>query len=73
MVSYSGFTLITNSIDDRRVGSGLGNYFMCKIFAIQTLLWSMEFVILEFVIQISLEHDTISIQNRIFFAKIVNN
>ena len=25
--------------------SGLGNYFLCKIFAVQSLLWSLEFVI----------------------------
>ena len=36
--------------------SGLGNYFVCKLFTIQTLLWSMEFVI-----QVNLEHDTIVI------------
>ena len=39
--------------------SGLGNYFVCKRFieihAVQTLLWSLEFVI-----QINLEHDTIA-------------
>ena len=36
--------------------TGLGNYFVCKRFAVQTLLWSLEFVI-----QISLEHDTIAV------------
>ena len=35
--------------------SGLGKYFLCKIFAFQTLLRSLEFVI-----QINLEHDTIA-------------
>ena len=35
--------------------SGLGNYFVCKRFAVQTLMWSLEFVI-----QINLEHDTIA-------------
>ena len=35
--------------------SGLGNYFVCKGFAVQTLLWSLEFVI-----RINLEHDTIA-------------
>ena len=35
--------------------SGLGNYFVCKQFAVQTLLW-----LLEFVIQIILQHDTIT-------------
>ena len=34
--------------------SELGHYFVCKRFAVQTLLWSLEFVI-----QINLEHDTI--------------
>ena len=37
--------------------SGLGNYFVCKRFAVQTLLWPLEFVI-----QINLEHDTIAIR-----------
>ena len=32
--------------------SGFGNYFVCKRFAVQTLLWSLEIVIL-----INLEHD----------------
>ena len=32
---------------------GLGNYFVCKTFTVQTLLWSLEFVI-----QINLELDT---------------
>ena len=36
--------------------SGLGNYFVCKSFAVQTLLWSLEFVI-----QINLERDTIAV------------
>ena len=40
--------------------SGLGNYFICKRFAVQTLLWSLEFAI-----QINLEHDTIAV--RYFF------
>ena len=35
--------------------SGLGNYFVCKRFAVQTLLWSLEFVI-----QINLKHNTIA-------------
>ena len=38
--------------------SGLGNDFVCKRFAVQTLLWSLEFVI-----QINLEHDTIATSN----------
>ena len=33
--------------------SGLGKDFVCKRFAVPTLLWSLEFVI-----QINLEHDT---------------
>ena len=36
----------------------LGNYLVCKRFAVQTLLWSLEFVI-----QINLEHDTIAVWN----------
>ena len=36
--------------------SGLGNYLICKRFAVQTLLWSLEFVI-----QINLKHDTITV------------
>ena len=35
--------------------SGLGNYFISKRFAVQTLLWSLEFVV-----QINLQHDTIT-------------
>ena len=35
--------------------NGLGNYFLCKRSAVQTLLWSLEFVI-----QVNLEHDTIA-------------
>ena len=35
--------------------SGLGNYFVCKRFGVQTLLR-----LLEMVIQINLEHDTIA-------------
>ena len=38
------------------VPSGLGNYFACKRFAVQTLLRSLEFAI-----QINLEHDTITV------------
>ena len=38
--------------------SGLGNYLVCKIFAVQTLLWSLEFVF-----EINLEHDAIKIWN----------
>ena len=34
----------------------LGNYFVCKRFAVQTLLWSLKFVI-----QINLEQDTIAV------------
>ena len=36
--------------------SGLGNYLVCKRFAVQTRLWSLEFVI-----QVSFEHDTIAV------------
>ena len=35
---------------------GLGNYFVCKRFAVQTLL-----CLLEFAIQINLEHDNIPV------------
>ena len=38
--------------------SGLGNYFVCKRFAVQTLLWSLGFVI-----QINLKHDIIAAWN----------
>ena len=38
--------------------SGLGNYFACKKFAVQTLLWSLEFVI-----ETNPEHDTIAVSN----------
>ena len=36
--------------------SGLGNGFLCKRFAAQTLLWSLEFVTL-----INLKHNTIAV------------
>ena len=36
--------------------SGLGNFFVCKKFEVQTFLWSLEFVF-----QVSLEHDTITV------------
>ena len=36
--------------------SGLDNYFICKRFAVKTLLWSMELLI-----QIYIEHDTIAL------------
>ena len=36
--------------------SGLGNNFMCTRFAVQTLLWSLEFVI-----QINLKHNDIAV------------
>ena len=39
--------------------SGLGNYFVCKRFAVQTLLGSLKFVI-----QINLEHDISQLQNQ---------
>ena len=37
---------------------GLGKYFVCKKFAVQTLLWSLEFVM-----QINLGHDNIAVWN----------
>ena len=46
-ISYQDWTLRT---------SGLLNYFECKRFTVQTLLWSLEFVI-----QMRLEQDTIAI------------
>ena len=68
IVSCSRFIWITNSSDHRRVWtanllhtkwpSGLGNYFVCKRFAVQTLLWPLEFVI-----QTNLEHVTIAVWN----------
>ena len=36
--------------------NGLGNYFVCKRFAVHTVQWSLEIVI-----QLNLEHDTIAI------------
>ena len=36
----------------------LGNYFVCKRFTVQTLLWSLEFAM-----QINLERDTIAVWN----------
>ena len=38
--------------------SGLGNFIVCKRFAVQTLLWSLGFVI-----QINFEHNTIAVSN----------
>ena len=60
-----GFELRMSCIQSRLYGlllvlwlRGLGNYFVCKRFAVETLLWSIEFVI-----QINLEHDTIAFGN----------
>ena len=39
--------------------NGFGNYVVCKGFAVQNLLWSLEFVI-----QTNLEHDTIAISKQ---------
>ena len=47
--------------------SRLGNYFLCKRFAFQILLWSLEFVI-----KINLEHDTIAIWNFLSKFKYLN-
>ena len=52
LVITGGFELQISCIQS----SGLGNYFVCKRFAVQTLLWSLEFVIL-----INFEHDTIEV------------
>ena len=54
-VTTGGFELRISCIQSR-LQSGLGNDFVCKRFAVQTLLWSLEFVI-----QINLEHDTIAV------------
>ena len=37
---------------------GLGNYTVCKSFAVHTLLWSLEFIIHQ-----NLQHDTIAASN----------
>ena len=69
MVSYSRFIRITNPSDHNRIWtanclhqtwwpSGLGNYFVRNRFAVQILLWSLEFTI-----QINLEHGTITVWN----------
>ena len=62
MVLCSRFIWIADVSDHRRVSHGLGNDFVYNRFAVQTLLWSLEFVI-----QINLEHDTIAA--RIIFLK----
>ena len=48
--------------------SGLVNYFVYKRFAVQTLLWSLEFVI-----QIILEHDTMAITSSPYIRKLQKN
>ena len=71
IVPCSRFVWITNSSDHRRVWtanllhtreasrlSGLGNYFVCKRFAVQNLLW-----LLELVIQTNLDNETIAVLN----------
>ena len=55
-VTTVGFELRIPCIQSRYLTHGLGNDFVCKGFAVQTLLWSLEFVI-----QINLEHDTIAV------------
>ena len=51
------YKVVTNSLGHNASWpSGLGNYFVCKRFAVYTLLWSLVFVI-----QINLEHDIITI------------
>ena len=42
--------------------NGLGNYFVCKRFTVQPLLWSLEFLI-----QINLEHDTVAVTSIFYF------
>ena len=48
--------LFGSQIQETLWPSRLSNNFVCKRFAVQTLLWSTEFVI-----QINLEHDTIAV------------
>ena len=48
-VTTGGFELQISSIQR-------SHYFVCKRFVVQTLMWSLEFVI-----QINLEHDTITV------------
>ena len=54
---------VTNSYE-RDTPNGLGNYFECKRFAVQTLLWSQEFMV-----QVNLEHDTIAVCVLVFKLK----
>ena len=60
-VTRGGFELQIPCIQSRYLThgwpSGLGKDFVCKRFAVQTLLWSLEFVI-----RVNLEHDTIAIK-----------
>ena len=62
LVTTEGFELqiscITSSYLTHLWPRGLGNYFVCKRFEVQTLLCSLEFVI-----QINLKHDTIAVWN----------
>ena len=48
-------TKLSQCSDDLSCPSGLGNYFVSKKFPVQTLRWSLEFVI-----RTNLEHDTIA-------------
>ena len=62
LVITSGFELRISCIRSIYItheaiwSNGLGNYFVYNIFAVQSLVWSQEFVI-----QISLQHDTIAV------------
>ena len=56
-VTTAWFELRISCIRSNLWPCSYGNYFACKRFAVQTLLWSMEFVI-----QINLEHDTIQFE-----------
>ena len=47
---------------------GLGNYFVCKRFAVQTLLWSLEFVI-QINLKLSSKLKYLNIKVHIFFNK----
>ena len=55
-ISWIGSSNLTHKVITPLRPSGLGNCFICKRFEVQTLLWSLEFVI-----QINLEQDNIAV------------
>ena len=66
-VTTGGFELWISCIQSSYLTlwpSGLGNYFVCKRFTVETLLWSLESVI-----QINLKHNTITVCCFIFQNK----